>query len=184
MTVIEDLADKYRRHISLPWNAELAPPLRTIMVVYEPAEERRLRARIAAFEAATEAAGHGWQLVDVSDAFGHWIGQHPYRDAYFEAPEELSPAALSDFCGFASAWVAERATRRADPDVAVGVVGVGSLFAFTTVREFVDQLAPLIEGRLVIFFPGTYRNNNYRLLEARDGWNYLATPITAGGNDE
>jgi hypothetical protein len=29
-----------------------------------------------------------------------------------------------------------------------------------------------------VFFPGVYENNNYRLLDARDGWNYLAVPIT------
>jgi hypothetical protein len=35
-----------------------------------------------------------------------------------------------------------------------------------------------IRGRLVVFFPGVYDQNAYRLLDARDGWNYLATPIT------
>jgi hypothetical protein len=33
-------------------------------------------------------------------------------------------------------------------------------------------------GRVVVFFPGEYENSNYRLLDARDGWNYLAVPIT------
>ena len=39
-------------------------------------------------------------------------------------------------------------------------------------------------GRLVVFFPGQYEQNNYRLLDARDGWNYMAVPISlhsAGG---
>ena len=35
-----------------------------------------------------------------------------------------------------------------------------------------------IRGRLALFFPGDVDNNNYRLLDARDGWNYLAIPIT------
>lgn len=35
-----------------------------------------------------------------------------------------------------------------------------------------------IRGRVVVFFPGEYENSNYRLLDARDGWNYLAVPIT------
>ena len=30
-----------------------------------------------------------------------------------------------------------------------------------------------------IFFPGSYEDNNYRLLDGYDGWNYLAVPITA-----
>jgi len=43
----------------------------------------------------------------------------------------------------------------------------------------VDKLAPMVKGRLVVFFPGTFENNNYRLLDGYDGWNYLAVPITA-----
>jgi hypothetical protein len=34
----------------------------------------------------------------------------------------------------------------------------------------------------VIFFPGHFEHNNYRLLDARDGWNYHAVPITHAGN--
>ena len=30
-------------------------------------------------------------------------------------------------------------------------------------------------------FPGHVDGSNYRLLDARDGWNYLAVPITIGG---
>lgn len=48
-----------------------------------------------------------------------------------------------------------------------------------TYRHLVDRLAPMVEGRLLVFFPGSYENNNYRLLDGYDGWNYLAVPITA-----
>jgi hypothetical protein len=34
------------------------------------------------------------------------------------------------------------------------------------------------KGRLLIFFPGEFEQNHYRLLDARDGWDYLARPIT------
>jgi hypothetical protein len=37
----------------------------------------------------------------------------------------------------------------------------------------------LVNGRMLVFFPGEVDGNNYRLLGAKDGWNYLATPITA-----
>jgi hypothetical protein len=30
-----------------------------------------------------------------------------------------------------------------------------------------------------VFFPGSREGNVYKLLDAREGWNYLATPITA-----
>ena len=61
----------------------------------------------------------------------------------------------------------------------VALLGVGSLFSFLKVKEVVDKLAPKVGGRLLVFFPGTYENNNYRLLNGYDGWNYLAVPITA-----
>ena len=44
-----------------------------------------------------------------------------------------------------------------------------------------DAHAGTYFGRLVVFFPGQFEQNNYRLLDARDGWNYLAVPITLYG---
>ena len=41
-----------------------------------------------------------------------------------------------------------------------------------------------VTGRLVVFFPGEYEQNNYRLLDARDGWSYMAVPITQHGSGE
>ena len=43
---------------------------------------------------------------------------------------------------------------------------------------------PDIAGRLVVFFPGSRDGNTYRLLDARDGWNYLAHSITLHGVGE
>jgi hypothetical protein len=60
----------------------------------------------------------------------------------------------------------------------VAVSGVGALFGFTRVSQVLKLVEPSIRGRLVVFFPGQYEENNYRLLDARDGWNYLAVPIT------
>ena len=61
----------------------------------------------------------------------------------------------------------------------VALKGVGSLFGLLKVKEVVDKFAPLLRGRLLVFFPGSYENTNYRLLDGYDGWNYLAGPITA-----
>ncbi len=68
---------------------------------------------------------------------------------------------------------------KCDENTVVALKGVGSLFGFLKVKEVVDKLAPMVKGRLLIFFPGSYENNNYRLLDGYDGWNYLAVPITA-----
>jgi hypothetical protein len=61
----------------------------------------------------------------------------------------------------------------------VALKGVGSLFGLLKIKEVVDKFAPLVRGRLLVFFPGSYENNNYRLLDGYDGWNYHAVPITA-----
>jgi hypothetical protein len=63
----------------------------------------------------------------------------------------------------------------------VAVVGTGSLYGFTHVSEVLKHLERDVRGRLVVFFPGTLEQNNYRLLDARDGWNYMAVPISIHG---
>ena len=45
-----------------------------------------------------------------------------------------------------------------------------------------SQAADRIAGRLVVFFPGEHDGNSYRLLDARDGRNYLAIPIEVNGS--
>jgi hypothetical protein len=55
---------------------------------------------------------------------------------------------------------------------------VGSLYPMLHVSELVGRVAPHIQGRMLILFPGSLEHGNYRLLDARDGWNYLAIPIT------
>lgn len=67
----------------------------------------------------------------------------------------------------------------ANEDFCRGAQGRGSLSGFLKVKEVVDKLAPMVKGRLLVFFPGSYEDNNYRLLDGYDGWNYLAVPITA-----
>jgi hypothetical protein len=65
-----------------------------------------------------------------------------------------------------------------DDQTVVGVYGLASLFGFARVSEVMARIEKSIRGRLVVLFPGEYDNNNYRLLDARDGWNYHAIPIT------
>ena len=64
-------------------------------------------------------------------------------------------------------------------ETVVAITGVASLFGFTRISQVLPLVEPHVRGRLLVFFPGVYENNNYRLLDARDGWNYLAIPITA-----
>jgi hypothetical protein len=71
------------------------------------------------------------------------------------------------------------ASPKADENTVVSIYGVASLFGFMKISELVAKVEPGIRGRLLVFFPGEHENNIYRFLDAREGWNYLAVPITA-----
>jgi hypothetical protein len=147
--------------------------------VYDPADERRLRLHLPSFEIATREAGHGWRLCDLTDAFAQWMAQQDYRELYFESPEDL-PRPHPDFERFVAGRVLGE-LEAADEATVVAVAGVASLFGFMRVSRLMEMVEDSIRGRLLVFFPGEYENNNYRLLGARDGWNYHAVPITASG---
>ena len=61
----------------------------------------------------------------------------------------------------------------------VALVGAASLFGVTSLAEVLSRVETLIQGRLVVFFPGRYRDGRYRLLDARDSWDYHAVAISA-----
>jgi hypothetical protein len=148
------------------------------MVVYDKQLERALRARKAAFEMATRNAGHAWHEVDLTDAFSAWLGKDEYRDAYFASPEDLQLKIEAEFASHVADLI--RAVLEhpdADQNSVVGVFGAASLFGFARISEVLKRVEGDIRGRLVVFFPGHYEQSNYRLLDARDGWNYLAVPI-------
>ncbi len=183
---IEILEARYRRHIGAPWQRNLAGDQKAIFVVYPPVDERKLRARLERFELTTTATGHRWRQVDLTAAFACWMVDTDYRDAYFEEPEALAMKLRSDFQQYAANRLREAlAADGADEDTVVAVHGVACLFGFTRVSLVLREIVQDVQGRLLVFFPGEYENNNYRLLDARDGWNYLAVPITLhnGVND-
>jgi hypothetical protein len=84
-----------------------------------------------------------------------------------------------DFTQFVAGKIGAALERKEVTETSVvAVSGVGALFGFTRVSQILKIIESSIRGRLVVFFPGQYEQNNYRLLDARDGWNYLAVPIT------
>jgi hypothetical protein len=179
MSAIEDLLRAYERFVRLPWDHGLAGPQKVWFAVYDPDQERRLRPRVGAFEAATRAAGHGWLALDLTDAFAEWMASHEYREAYFEQPEDMD-LALADFSdALVQRVVGALTAPSVDENTVVALVGLGSLFGLSRASELFAKVAPLVRGRLLAFFPGQHDGSNYRLLDARDGWNYLAVPITA-----
>ena len=74
-----------------------------------------------------------------------------------------------------------RIAAEATPDTVVALLGVGSLFGLARVSTLVEGIKDTVPGRLLVFFPGEHHpeNHTYRLLDARDGWNYLAVPLLA-----
>jgi hypothetical protein len=185
MARIEDLAEKYGRHISLPWQRTVSGAQRVVMIVYDKELERTLRSRKLAFENATRDAKHDWHEIDVTDAFAQWMAADEYREEYFKSPGDVQLKLDAEF----GEYVAERIVSALQkPGVTensvVALFGAGSLFGFARVSQLLKMIERDIKGRLVVFFPGQFESNNYRLLDARDGWNYLAVPITLHGEGE
>ncbi len=103
-----------------------------------------------------------------------------YREAYFANPK-LMKYELASFAEEVAGRVREvLAAPDVDRETVVALSGLASLFGLTRVSALVDAVNGDIRGRLLTFFPGHYDEQSYfRLLDAQDGWDYLAVPITA-----
>ena len=177
---IDKLAERYGSYIALPWQKDLAGAQRAIFIVYDKSDERRVRARMGLFKLATTKAGHRWLPCDLTGAFADWMAGTSYRDSYFESPEDLELKLEDEFLEHVAGRV--RSVLQgpdADDGSVAAVYGVASLFGFIRVSELMKAIEPDVRGRIAVFFPGEYEDSNYRLLDARDGWNYLAVPITS-----
>ncbi len=182
MSELDRLATRYSHHISVPWGSAKSDAERTIFVIYDRSKERLLRYRIQEYQLATEAAGKSWIQLDVTNEFSDWFSQHPYREEYFQYPSDLpgyEQGHLEEFENHLARKLMTVLQEHATPNHAVAVLGVGALFGFCRVSALMKRIAASVPGRLVIFFPGEKVDNSYRLLGARDGWDYLATAITA-----
>lgn len=177
---IEELANLYQRYIETPWRRNTAGAQRVVVVSYDKELERKLRARIHEFEQRTIAAGHKWAAVDCTRCFADWMANLEYRDAYFEEPSDLAMVVEGQFLDYLADPL-RNTLNAADEETVVGLTGVASLYGFAHVSQVVRAVESNIKGRLVVFFPGTAEGNNLRLLDARDGWNYLAKVISLGG---
>ncbi len=179
MSRIKRLIQSYSKYVAVPWRDDAAAAQRVIFCVYNETEELRLRAKVDEFEIATRASGHEWALFDFTDTFPNWLSSQRYAKSYFEKPNLLSTLLPKYLSFIETEFASFLQTKEVNGDFVIAIKGVGSLFGFLKVKEVVDKLAPMVEGRLLVFFPGSYEDNNYRLLDGYDGWNYLAVPITA-----
>jgi len=177
---IKRLIQSYNKFIAIPWRDDTAAAQRVIFCVYDEDYELKLRAKIEEFELVTRQSGHEWAIFDLTDTFADWLSNQRYAVSYFQKPQLLATL-MPRYRDFIKEKVEEFMVRnQVHSNSVVALKGVGSLFGFLKVKDVVETLAPLVTGRLLVFFPGSYENNNYRLLDGYDGWNYLAVPITAG----
>lgn len=179
MSRVRQLISSYSRFIAIPWRDDAASAQRVIFCVYNENDELKIRARIDEFEIATRQTGHDWLLFDLTDTFAEWLSGQRYGKKYYEKPHLLTTLLPKYLEYIVQQFRQMLVKNNAGSNAVVALKGVGSLFGFLKVKDVVDKLAPLVSGRLLVFFPGTYETNNYRLLDGYDGWNYLAIPITA-----
>jgi Domain of unknown function (DUF1788) len=178
MSTIDRLLSNYARQVRLPWSVNMSGKQRIWFAVYPPSEERRVRARIPQFEALTLEANHGWTTVDLTRLLPEWISAHEYREGIFAEPEHFS--ADSELENLAVERVLQACTAE-DVDAAsvVAITGLAALFDFIRVSSLIERVEDSVCGRLLVFFPGEYAGNVYRFMDARDGFNYMAVPITS-----
>jgi len=180
MNKVERLKTSFESYIRIPWQQSAAPSQRVVFCMYDAIDELRIRAKIGEFQLVTEQAEHEWLPFDLTDTFANWLGAQKYASKYYEKPEllvTLLEKYADDIVARFEQYILEHS---AGTNTVVALTGVGSLFGLLKVSQIVARFAPLVTGRLLVFFPGSYReDNSYRLFDAYDGWDYLAVPITA-----
>ena len=144
---------------------------------YEKTLDRRVQGRLHEFEAIARKFGHGWTTIHLATLVPPWFAMHELFVDLVEQPDEL-PGLLSEFEAHLIRTVSDHLRSLSGRDI-LALTGAGSLFGLTRVSTIAEKVAPDIRGRLLLFFPGRHENGVYRLLDARDGWAYRATPIPA-----
>ena len=177
MSKIDTLIKNYETCIAIPWR-EIAAAQRVIFAVYPESDERRLRDKIVELEIATKNHGHGWIHFDLTNTFAEWMGGLKYAKSYYQKPQLLGSIILRYGDYIENKFTDLITQQNAGNEDVVALSGVGSVFGFIKVRDLVGRLAPKVNGRLLVLFPGSYEDNKYSLLNAYDGWDYHALPIT------
>ncbi len=176
---VDSLLSKFELVIQEPWAGTLATSERMMFLVYDPAEMRKLDFRLPDFETATRKAGKDWVMISLKSCFPSWMSGHDYREEYFKDPEALVDQLEFDFKNYAIDFINKAITdQETDDKTLVVLKDVSSLFGFSRLSNILNAIDPKFKGRLLVLFPGEYDKNHYRLLDARDGWSYLARPIT------
>jgi hypothetical protein len=175
LSTVEDLLVAFRARLRVPWRPHEAAAGRVWILWYDKAQERRVRGRLGEFRELAEQEGKGWREFDLAPHFGQWVAHQKWFERAAKKPSTLSTV-LPQFEDELVRKVRE-ALSECGPNDLVALTGVASLFGITRASTLIARVADAIQGRLLVTFPGTHQSGIYRLLDARDGWNYLAVPI-------
>ena len=71
------------------------------------------------------------------------------------------------------------ALEAAPTNAVVALVGIGSIYPFLRASSVIKSVDSAVTGRLLVLFPGLHdpETHSFRLLDARDGFNYRARVI-------
>ena len=177
---IDQLLSAFELVVNEPWSTALSGQERIWFLVYDPSEQRKVDLRLEEFETATVKAGKRWVLISMKNCFPTWMAEHEYKEEYFSDPEMLVSQLEVEFKHFAIRFLtSEIEKQNVDDNTLIVVKDISSLFGFNRISDVLNGCAGAFTGRVLIFFPGEFEKNHYRLLDARDGWSYLARPIIA-----
>ncbi len=172
---VEDLLTAFRTRLAVPWRPDEAAAGRVWMLWYDKSLERRVRGRLGEFRLAVEQTGRGWYEFDLAPEFGTWVAHQTWFERAAKRPSTLGTV-LTDFEAHLTGQLQDRLRQCGQNDI-LALTGVASLFGLTRASTLIAKVADSIPGRLLVTFPGTHQGGIYRLLDARDGWSYLAVPI-------
>jgi hypothetical protein len=176
---VDQLLLAFEKVVKEPWSSALSGQERIWFLVYDPAEQRKVDLRLDDFETATIKAGKKWISISMKNCFPSWMANHEYKEEYFLHPEHIVDQLEAEFIPFAIQYLKKEIEKTdQDHNTLIAIKDVSALFGFIRLSEILKSCDKDFKGRMLIFFPGEFEHNHYRLLDARDGWDYLARPIT------
>jgi len=175
LPTVDEILGQFRRQVSLPWAKETLPDYRVWIMHYEKSLERRIHGRLHEFESAVTLSGRGCTTLNLASLVPNWFAENELFEGLVAQPDEL-PGMLFDFQSSVAKAVSAALDGLGENDM-LALIGAGALFGLIRVSALTEKVAPLVRGRLLLLFPGRHDNGVYRLLDARDGWSYRATPI-------
>lgn len=176
---IDQLLSAFEKVVKEPWSSALSGQERIWFLVYDPAEQRKVDLRMGDFESVATKAGKKWKEVSLKNCFPSWMSNHEYREDYFISPEYIVDQLEAEFIPYAIQYLKNEFNKiEQNEDMLLALRDVSSIFGFARLSEILKSCDKDFKGRILIFFPGEFEHNHYRLLDARDGWDYLARPIT------